>query len=167
MPGETVIDALLLGRALGFGSLLVLAFAALAWGSGLVNGDVTGSYLFGIGSALAAAMVAVWLHGRFLDPKTTAPFARDGRLVASRLQSLLAAAFGVKLAMLVLGLVALRQSGVKFPGIATFGISFAGASLVCQVATAWYLSRAIHRRRPVARPVPGSTAARSDRTPHP
>jgi hypothetical protein len=100
----------------------------------------------GVGAAVFAAMFALWLHGRFLDPRAAAPFASDGKLMASRLQSLLAAAFAVKPAVVVIGVLALRQSGVKFDDMAVFAVTFAVASLLSQLATAGFLAHALQRR---------------------
>lgn len=139
-----------LPRAFGLAAALVLAVGA-ALGVPLFTAGVleTGDwpfYALGIGAALLAGMLALLLHGRFLDPRTTAPFAKDGQLLAGRLQSLLAAAFGAKLGVLIVGVMALRFTGVKFAGLATFAITFAGAALLCQLATATSLARAVQRR---------------------
>lgn len=103
-------------------------------------------YAAGVAAALFAGMLALFLHGRFLDPRASAPFARDGRLLATRLQSLLAAAFGAKLAVLVLGVLIVRQLGAKFAESATFAITFAGGALLCQLVTAAVLARSVQRR---------------------
>lgn len=113
----------------------------------------------GVGAALLATMVALLVHGRMLDRRREAPYAGDGRLLASRLQSLLAAAFALKLGMLVLGMLALRQAGAKFQDTATFGVTFVAAGLVAQLSAAGYLARAL-QRRPQAVPVAGATSPR-------
>jgi hypothetical protein len=66
--------------------------------------------------------------------------------MAGRLQSLLAAAFGVKLAVLTIGVFSLRQSGAKFEETTTFAVTFAGGALLCQLATAAFLARALRHR---------------------
>jgi len=154
-PGA-VVDAAVLGKALACGGAFVAAGAVVAWATGLVPGGALDHVALGATAALVACAGAVWLHGRFLDPRASAPFARDGRLMAGRVQSLLAAAFGVKLAVLVLGVLALRQGGAKFAEVATFCVTFAAAALVCQLATAFWLSRAISRRSAEAPPSPPS-----------
>jgi hypothetical protein len=104
----------------------------------------------GLGGALLAGLSTLVLHGRFLDPRTTAPFAHDGRLVGARLQTLLAAGFAVKLALLIAAVLVLRQWGTKFAHVATFAVTFAGAALACQLATAACLARALRRRSAAA-----------------
>jgi hypothetical protein len=143
-----------LGKAIGKASLCVVAAAALVWATGLLPEGTPYYVALGTAAALLAGMAAVWLHGRLLDRNASLPFASDGRLMASRVRSLLAAAFGVKLVVLVLGVVALHQSGVKFAELAAFCITFAAASLVCQLATAFSLSRAIGRRSAPIPPTP-------------
>jgi hypothetical protein len=142
----TVVDVLLLGRAFGFSVLVVALCAAPVWAFGLVPADAVAYFAAGIGASLIAALLAICVHSRFLDGRKSAAFAHDGRLMAGRLQALLAVAFGAKLAVLVLGVVVLRQAGVKFEALATFCITFAAVSLVCQLATAAYLSRALNHR---------------------
>jgi hypothetical protein len=151
-------------RALAFGIGVVLAGLVLAWGMGLLPPATTGYVALGAGAALLAGVVALWLHGRFLDRRAEASFARDGRLMAGRLQGLLAAAFGVKLAVVVLGVLYLQralaaeQPDVKFAATASFCIAFAAASLVCQLATAGYLARALGRRRTMPGAAPQTTS---------
>jgi len=140
------VDVLLLGRAFGFAVLVVLLFAAPVWALGLVPQDGVPYFAAGIGASLVAALLAICVHSRFLDARAPAALAHDGRFLAGRLQALLAIAFGAKLAVLVLGVVVLRQAGVKFEALATFCITFAAVSLVCQLATAAYLSRAMTHR---------------------
>ena len=91
-----------------------------------------------------------------------APFAKDGRLLATRLQSLLAAAFAVKLVSLVLAVLVLRQLGTKFDDIATFAIAFAGGALLCQVVMALVLARPspVDRGRRTASPESPVTGGR-------
>ena len=158
--GSTVVDGLVLGRALAFGIGVTLVSGALVWAAGLLPAGTTGYVALGGGAALLSVVIAAWLHGRFLDPRATAPFAGDGRLMAGRLQSLLAAAFGVKLAALVVGVLTLRQSGAKFAELGAFCIAFAGVALVCQSATAGYLARVMNRR-----PLPPATSHPQGRLP--
>jgi hypothetical protein len=139
-----------LPRAFGLAAVLVLGIGAAVgvplFAAGALASADWPFFALGIAAALLAGMLALLLHGRFLDPRTTAPFAKDGQLLAGRLQSLLAAAFGAKLAVLIAGVMALRFAGVKFAGMATFAITFAGAALLCQLATATSLARAVQRR---------------------
>ncbi len=149
----------MLVAALLRGGLVVLLAAALV--GGLVFGPlawlpdpVLPFYCGGIGLALVAGMLALVLHGRFLDPKASAPFGHDARLLAGRLQGLLAAAFAAKLGVLVVAFFVLRQFGAKFADTATFCITFAAAALLYQLVTAGVLVR---QMRPQNRVVPGSS----------
>ncbi|HEX6812380.1 MAG TPA: hypothetical protein VF384_12200 [Planctomycetota bacterium] len=146
---------LLLGRAFGFAVLVVALIAVPVWALGLVPAGGVTWYAAGIGASLFAAMLAICVHGRFLDSRAPSAYAHDGRLMAGRLQSLLAIAFGAKLAVLVLGVFLLRQADVKFEALATFCITFAAVSLVSQLATAAYLSRAMSQRANGAPAPPG------------
>lgn len=140
-----------LRNAMAFGTGVVTAAFGIAWATRLLPPATTGYVAMGAGAALVAAVLGLYLHGRFLDARAAAPFARDGHLMAGRLQGLLAAAFGTKLAVLVLGMLYLHQfyqgpSDLKFAATASFCIAFAAASLLCQLATAGYLARALGRR---------------------
>ncbi len=165
-PGRTAagaftpaaVDALVLGRALGLGGAVVFAAFGVAWWIGVVPPASASFGALGAVAAIVAAIVAVWLHGRFLSGRGAERFAGDGRLLAGHLQGLLAAAFAVKLLVLVVAVFALRQQGVKFDDVATFAVTFAGASLLCQVTTAACLARAV-RPKVVNEPV---AAAGSD-----
>lgn len=130
-----------------------LAFGPLAW----LPGPALPFYGAGIGMALVAGMLALVLHGRFLDPKATAPFGSDARLLAGRLQGLLAAAFAAKLGVLVLAFFVLRQFGAKFADTATFCITFAAAALLYQLVAAGVLVRLL---RPRNGGVPGGASSR-------
>lgn len=131
------------GLAAGVGLVLFGPFALLA-------SDAMPFYASGAGLALLAGMLALFLHGRFLDPRTTAPFARDARLLAGRLQGLLAAAFAAKLGVLVLAFFALRQLGAKFADTAALCIAFAAYALIYQLVTACFLARALQPRAAAA-----------------
>lgn len=139
----SVVDGVLLGKALGFGLSMVLVAGGVAWLGGLLPPDLVSFVAAGACAAVGAAMVAVWLHGRFLAGNTARRLSGDGQLLAGHLQGLLAAAFAVKLVFLVVAVFVLRQQDVKFQALAAFAIAFATASLLCQVATAAYLARAI------------------------
>lgn len=155
----SAVDALVLGKALGVGIGAVMLAFALAWVAGAIPAGNAVFAAFGVLAAVGAAMVAVWLHGRFLAGRTARQLAGDGRLLAGHLQSLLAAAFAVKIAVLVVAFLLLRQQGVKFSELATFAITYAAASLLCQLATAGYLARAVQPR--LAKPL--AAARESDR----
>lgn len=146
-PAAVGIGMPVLLQAMAFGIGTVAVVVAIAWLTGLLPAGSVDFVALGAGAALAAGVLALWLHGRFLDARAAQPIARDGRLMAGRLQGLLAAAFAVKLAALVLGMLYLSQFGVKFADKASFCIAFAGASLVSQLATAGYLARVLNRRR--------------------
>jgi hypothetical protein len=143
--GELPLTSLVQALSLGTAAVVVVVGAALVFG--LVPTAMHGVVGAGAGAALLANAAAVLLHNRMVDSRPAASFARDAQLMAGRMQSLLAAAFLVKLAVLVVGVVALRQLDAKFDAIAAFAIAFATASLVCQLATAGLLARVLSRRR--------------------
>jgi hypothetical protein len=150
-------------RAFAVAAAVVTVAAAAVLGAlralGAIAADALPFAGLGVAAALFAGMATLMLHGRFLDPRTTAPFANDGRLAGARLQTLLAAAFAVKLAVLVAAVLVLRQIGVKFTDVAAFAVTFAAAALACQVATATCLVRALARRpNAPARPAAGPHA---------
>jgi hypothetical protein len=144
------LHAVLVG-ALWRGAMIVVGTAAVVGGLlfgplAALPGEAVVYYAGGTGLALFAGMLALVLHGRFLDPRATAPFAGDARLLAGRLQGLLAAAFAAKLVVLVVAFLVLRQLGAKFADTATFCITFAGGALMYQVVTAVLLARAVQPR---------------------
>ncbi len=141
-------------RAWGIGVAVTAVAVVVVWLLGLLPAATEGMVALGAAAALAAAGLAIALHGRMLDPRAHQGLGGDGRLIASRLQGLMGAALGLKLACVTLGVLALRSSGVKFPQVAAFAIAFAGASLVCQVTAAGSLVRAFSRTR-AARSVHG------------
>jgi hypothetical protein len=155
----------LLARALAAAAAWVV-FAGVVGGvtlsaaTALLPRDRLAFFGLGIGAALLATALALLVHGRLLDRRRDAVFAGDGRLMAGRLQGLLGAAFAVKLSALVLGMLALRQSGAKFEDTATFGVTFVGAALVAQLGATASLARGLQRApaRAVANPphFPGS-----------
>jgi|JI102314A1RNA_FD_contig_91_838993_length_1397_multi_2_in_0_out_0_2 hypothetical protein len=156
----TILDLPVLCRALAVGAGVAAAVAAVVWLLGCVPAESVSFFWLGLGASVVAAMLALLLHSRVLDPRKAAPFAANPGQLAGRFHGLLAAAFGSKLAILVLGVLALRKAGVKFDGLATFCVTFAAASVICQVATAGYLSRML-QYRPKARlesAQPASTA---------
>jgi hypothetical protein len=127
------------------GGALVLALLAVVWALGLVPAEMHGWVVLGSGAAVMATGLAVLLHGRFLDARAAASLRGDPRLLAGRLQSLMAAALGIKLAVVTLGVLSLRAMGLKFELVAAFAVAFAAASLVCQVTAAGTLVRAMSR----------------------
>ena len=148
-----VVVVLAAGSALG-----LLLFGGTIFGSRIFGGrDMLPSsaapyYAIGLGAAGFAAFFTIWLHGRFaavgLPPGAGSDPARVGHLITARLQTLLAAAFAVKLAVLVLGLLVLKQfplgeEPAKFADTATFAVSFAGAALLCQLVTSLLLARSL------------------------
>lgn len=140
-------------------SLVLVAVVGAALGALLFGGDnlLAASdlpyYGAGLGAAAFAAILAVWIHGRFAAtpaPSSSADPAHTAHLITSRLQSLLAAAFGVKLVVLVLAVVVLKQfplgeETAKFSELTTFAVTFAGAALLAQLATAFALARTLRR----------------------
>lgn len=133
-------------------AMLVVLLGAMAWGLGFVAADRVGMLAFGLGAALFASGAAVLLKGGFLGDRAMATMHGDGRLLAARLQSILAAGLGLKLATVTLGVLWLRSQQVKFELVTTFAVAFAAAALVCQVTVAGILWRALSRRP--AEPLP-------------
>jgi hypothetical protein len=135
-----------LTRAVALAFVVVLLAAVLfAWllsgPVGLLQAESMPYYGSGVAAAVLAGIVTVWFHGRFLATRPLPASPQAGLLMATRLQSLLGLALGVKLAVLVLGVLAVKRTGAKFGDVATFAVTFAGASLVCQLATAGFLVR--------------------------
>lgn len=150
--GTLVIDRGLLLRALGrTGAVLAVAGVVLGFvlfgGDQLLDPGARRYYAAGLAAAALAMVLTIWLHGRFAS--THMPGATS-HAVSARLTGLLAAGMGVKMALLVLGFLALKQfplgaEPAKFSDITTFAVSFVGAALLCQVGTAWTLARALGR----------------------
>ena len=141
--------------ALSFGLLAVvvagvLGWGALFWGGAQADGIRPTFYMLGLAGAAFAGIVTVWLHGRIAGLRGGHDAALSGRLIAARMQGLLAAGFVVKLAVLVLGFFFVRRitidgSPTKFTDVATFAVTFAAAALLCQLATAARLSRSMRQ----------------------
>jgi len=146
--------------------MLVVLLGAMAWGLGFVAADRVGMLALGLGAALFASGAAVLLKGGFLGDRAMATMHGDGRLLAARLQSILAAGLGLKLATVTLGVLLLRSQQVKFELVTTFAVAFAAAAMVCQVTVAGILWRALSRRAgPVGNlPVGNPTASQSAST---
>ncbi len=151
-----------LARALGSGLLVLAVPAVLTWllvfrGEAKLSGSQP-YFMVGLGAAVFAAIISVWLNG-LLTARRTAAVGGDAALTAQleglRLQGLMAAAFGAKLVVLTIGVFALRAfplridevaADVKFVDLTSFAVTFAGASLVLQVTTAASIARSLRRR---------------------
>lgn len=151
--GTITIHRGLLMRAL-LQMLVVLAVVGTGIGFLLFGGDqllevsALRYYVVGLVGAAVAMMLTIWVHGRFAA--TQMPGATS-HAVSARLTGLLAAGMGVKMALLVIGFLALKQfplseEATKFSDITTFAVSFVGAALLCQIGTALILARALGRR---------------------
>lgn len=155
-PGAPSVVELL--PALVRGAVAVGVLAVGAWATGALP---TASHPFlalGAGAALAATGLAVVLHSRILDRRFAASMANDPRLIAGRLQGLLAVGLLLKLFTVTVGVLWLRAVGMKFEAVATFAVAFAAASLICQVTAAGSLVRSTARRGCVAGDKAGPTA---------
>lgn len=149
-------------RALGLG---VLALAVIAVPTWLLvfrgEADLAASqpyFVVGLGAAVFAAIISVWLNGLITARRTAAAggdAALTARLEGLRLQGLMAAAFGAKLVVLTVGVFALRAfplrldevaADVKFVDLVSFAVTFAGASLVMQLITAASIASSLRRR---------------------
>jgi len=161
--GGSGLSRSLLLTAYSRAAMLVVLLGAMAWGLGLVATERAGMLALGLAAALFASGAAVLLKGGFLGDRAMASMHGDGRLLAARLQSILAAGLALKLATVTVGVLALRSQQVKFELVTTFAVAFAAAALVCQVTVAGILWRALSRR---ATPVDAlSTSQPSTRQP--
>lgn len=151
--GTLVVDRGLLLRALtrSVGGLFVVGAGLgflLFGGDNLLERAALPYYVAGLAAVGVAMMLSIWLHGRFAA--TRMPGATS-HAVSARLTGLLGAAMAVKMGVLVLGFVALKQfplsgEAAKFSHIATFAVTFAAGAVLCQLGTAWILARALGRR---------------------
>lgn len=131
-------------------ALAVVVVVALGAALGLAPAEA-GEYLFAGGAAaIAAAAVALAVHGRFLGTRSQVAGGGDAALVATRLQALLGAAFAVKLFVVVVAVFLLQRLGTKFECTATFAVTFAAASIVGQIAAALHVSSRLCAARPAA-----------------
>lgn len=151
----------LLVSAFARAAMLVVLLGTMAWGLGFVATDRVGMLALGVGAALLASGAAVLLKGGFLGDRAMAAMHGDGRLLAARLQSILAVGLGLKLATVTIGVLLLRSQQMKFELVTTFAVAFAAAALVCQVTVAGILWRALSRR---AGPVGDLIASRTAST---
>jgi hypothetical protein len=140
------LSSALLLSAYARAAMLVVLLGTMAWGLGFVAADRLGMLALGVGAALFASGAAVLLKGGFLGDRAMATMHGDGRLLAARLQSILAAGLGLKLVTVTLGVLLLRSQQMKFELVTTFAVAFAAAALVCQVTVAGILWRALSRR---------------------
>jgi hypothetical protein len=151
-PGVALLGPLARGAVV----VAALALAVRATGAAPAGSD---PYVaLGAGAALLATGIALVLHGRIMDRRFAAGMANDPRLIAGRLQGLLAVGLLLKLFTVTVGVLWLRAAGVKFGEVATFGVAFAAASLVCQLTAAGSLVRSASRQRGVAGDKAGSPA---------
>lgn len=142
-----------LGLALALVGLLGAGVGALLFsGSDPLPASTLPYFVAGLGAAGFAAMFTIVVHGRFAAAKVPAGTdpARVAVLVTGKLQTLLAMAFGVQLFVLVVGVLFLKrfplvEGGTKFSETATFAVTFAAATLLCQLATAGVLARSLRR----------------------
>ena len=149
-------------RALGLGVVALAVLAVPAWllcfRSGADWALSQPYFVVGLGAAVFAAIISVWLNGRIAAHRTAkagGDAALTARLEGLRLQGLLAAGFGAKLVVVTVGVVAGRAfplrlnevaSDVKFVDIVSFAVTFAAASLVMQLITATSIARSLRRR---------------------
>ncbi len=150
----TAVDGAVLARALGCGAAVVAVLLGATWGLGQLPAGLEAFAAMGALAAVAAVAIAIVVHRRFLDRRLLdrhAAYANDPRLMAGRIQTLLAAAFAAKLLLLVLGVFGLRQAGVKFEATVAFAVAFAAAALVCQLTAAAYIARSLANRSPLPR----------------
>jgi|GEM_PF-3463053 len=151
VPG--VIESKVMVRAVLQSAVMLLVAGAgmgllLFGGENLVEGAVAPYFVAGLCVAVAAMLLTIWLHGRFAS--TQMPGATS-HAVSARLTGLLAAGMAVKMTLLVLGFLVLKQfplgaDPAKFSDIATFAVTFVGGSLLCQISTALTISRALSQR---------------------
>lgn len=149
-------------RALALGVLAIVVVGVpvgmLVYGTGTELAASQPYFAVGLGAAVFAAIISVWLNGCITRKRTAAAggdAALDARLEGLRLQGLMAAAFGAKLLVLTVGVFALRAfplrvnevaADVKFVDLTSFAVSFAGASLIMQLITATSIASSLRRR---------------------
>jgi hypothetical protein len=135
-----------IGRAFALAaSGVVLAASAIGgalFATGQLNAETMPFYVGGIALAVLAGAVTLRIGGRVFDPRSLADCGGDAKLLAGRMQGLLATGMLVKLAALTAGMLTLRQTGAKFASTATFGVSFVGGALAVQLAATALLLRA-------------------------
>lgn len=129
-------------RAFGIASAVVTVVAWLVWRSGVVVADSGDLVAWGVFAAVGASAAALLLHVRILAMRPGTG-GSDGALLAARLQGLLGAAFLMKLVVVAIAVLSMRQAGAKFETIAIFAITFAVASIIGQVISASLVARAI------------------------
>ena len=125
-PGPSAV------RSCGAGVLAVTVLTGAALAVGLPEGTAT----YAVGGALLACVagsLGCLVHLR-------------GQSGARQFQMALAMDFLIKLVGLMVGAGVLWVAGVKFPGLAAFGLAYAGGSMVFQVVSSVSLARAWTRR---------------------
>lgn len=146
LPAPGAPSAVDLLPALLRGAVVVGTLAAGVWVTGALSPATQPFMVLGAGAALGATGLAVALHSRVLDRRFAASMGHDPKLIAGRLQGLLAVGMLLKLLTVTVGVLWLRSAGVKFDAVATFAVTFAAAALVCQVVAAGSLVRSTARR---------------------
>ena len=110
-------------------AVLVVAFLTLAaWAIGLPEG--TAEFVF-LGALLASVAGALGCLVHLRAGRNPGSSLRS----AQQFQMALVLDFGLKLLAVVVGLGVLWLAGVKFPGLAGFGLSFAGTSMAFQLVS--------------------------------
>lgn len=140
----------LVARATLLGVAVATVPCVAVWLSGAVPVENRSYLLLGLGAAIAAALLVALTQRGVVSTGA----GDDARLTAARLQSWLGLAFGAKLLVLLLGVGGLWLTGLKFEGLATFALTFVGAALICQLAAAGYLARALNRAARVTKNQP-------------
>lgn len=136
-----------LAPGLAVALLLVCSLVFIGQAVGVIPGESTTAVWLGLFFALVAVALATIAYVRIT---VQSPVERDGPLASARLQTLLGAAFVVKLAVLGASFGCLALAGMKFPFLVAFAVAFAGASLVFQLVSVVLLARALADRSRVA-----------------
>ncbi len=139
-------------RPCGAGVFAVVLLTIAAWLVGLPEGTVA-FVLLGAVVASAAGILGCLAH------------LRAGRIPggtqhsAQQFQIALVLDFLVKLMALAVGLGVLWLLGVKFPGLAGFGLSFAATSMAFQLVSSIALARAWAHRNRTSPPKAGGSSS--------
>jgi hypothetical protein len=133
-------------RASVVGVLAVGLLTGLAWLSGLLPAETPEFVVSGALLACIAGALGCVFHTRAARPPGGGPQA------AQKFQIALILDFLVKVVGLVVGLGVLWLAEVKFPALAAFGVSYAAASMVFQLASTAMLARDLASRGPAPSP---------------
>ncbi len=125
----------------------------LVWLTGLLPVDTPAFVATGALLACIAGALGCGFHIRAARLPGGSPEA------AQKFQIALVLDFLVKLMALVVGLGVLWLTGVKFPGLAGFGLSFAGMSMAFQLVSSISLARAWSRRNRASPPKAGGSSS--------